>query len=154
MDKEGLYAVGDEWEKAKKEALDAKPESMEEAHEIVRKALDVAGGKHSFLKEADIVVKEDTSKWEMPSVSFTDSSALKIAVIKIPDFSGNQDEGKKFANTVLDAVGEDVKGVVIDLRGNTGGDMYPMISAVHRFIPDNNILRFRTRKRNMWIYWY
>ena len=50
MDRSGLYATGEEWEKARKEALSATPVSMEEAHDVVKKALKVAGGKHSFLK--------------------------------------------------------------------------------------------------------
>ena len=151
MDRSGLYATGDEWEKAKKEALSANPVSMEEAHDVVKKALKVAGGKHSFLKDAEIEVKEKTSEWEMPQVSITDSCGKKIAVVKLPQFSGNHDEGLKYANTVIEAVPEDIEGVIIDLRGNGGGDMYPMISSVHRFIPDGNILRFRSRKRTMWI---
>ena len=151
MDRSGLYATGDEWEKAKKEALSANPGSMEEAHDVVKKALKEAGGKHSFLKEAEIEVKEKTSEWEMPQVSITDSCGKKIAVVKLPQFSGNHDEGLKYANTVTEAVPEDIEGVIIDLRGNGGGDMYPMISSVHRFIPDGNILRFRSRKRPMWI---
>lgn len=151
MDRSGLYATGDEWEKAKKEALSANPVSMEEAHDVVKKALKVAGGKHSFLKEAEIEVKEKTSEWEMPQISITDSCGKKIAVVKLPQFSGNHDEGLKYANTVIEAIPEDIEGTIIDLRGNGGGDMYPMISSVHRFIPDGNILRFRTRKRTMWI---
>ena len=39
-----------------------------------------------------------------------------------------------------------MKGAVIDLRGNTGGNMYPMIAAVHRFLPDDAILKFKSRK--------
>ena len=151
MDRSGLYATGDEWEKAKKEALSANPVSMEAAHDVVKKALKVAGGKHSFLKEAEIEVKEKTSEWEMPQVSIMDSCGKKIAVVKLPQFSGNHDEGLKYANTVTEAVPEDIEGVIIDLRGNGGGDMYPMISSVHRFISDGNILRFRSRKRTMWI---
>lgn len=151
MDRSGLSATGDEWEKAKKEALSANPVSMEEAHDVVKKALKVAGGKHSFLKEAEIEIKEKTSEWEMPQVSISDSCGTKIAVVKLPMFSGNSEEGRKYANTVIEAVPEDIEGVIIDLRGNGGGDMYPMISSVHRFIPDGNILRFRSRKRTMWI---
>ena len=44
---------------------------------------------------------------------------------------------------------EGIAGVVIDLRGNGGGDMYPMISSVHRFIPEGVIVSFRTRKGTM-----
>ena len=41
-----------------------------------------------------------------------------------------------------------MSGAVIDLRGNSGGNMYPMIAAVHRFLPDD-LLRFRNRKNSM-----
>lgn len=149
MDKNGLYAVGDEWEKAKKEALEADPLTMEEAHSIVKEALKVAGGKHSFLKEAEVEVQEKTSEWEMPQVSITDSCGAKIAVVKLPQFAGNRDEGLKYAKTVIDAFPDDIQGVVIDIRGNGGGDMYPMISSVHRFIPEGDIISFRNRKGTM-----
>lgn len=49
MDRNGIYAQGIEWEKAKEEALNAKPSSLEEAQEIVQKVGKVAGGKHTFL---------------------------------------------------------------------------------------------------------
>jgi C-terminal processing protease CtpA/Prc len=108
-----------------------------------------AGGKHTFLKTESEVTEDATSTdWEMPSVSIESDG---IAVIKLPPFSGNHDEGIRYAKTVLDAVPDDIKGVVIDLRDNRGGNMYPMIAAVHRFIADDDILRFRTRKRTQWI---
>ena len=49
---------------------------------------------------------------------------------------------------MLDALSktETLPGAIIDLRGNTGGNMYPMIAAVHRFLPDDVILRFKSRR--------
>ena len=38
-------------------------------------------------------------------------------------------------------------GVVIDLRDNYGGNMYPMISAVSPLLPDGVILQFKGKKR-------
>ena len=49
MDKHGIYALGPEWEKAKQEALEAQPATLEEAQEIVVKAGKVAGGKHTQM---------------------------------------------------------------------------------------------------------
>ena len=85
----------------------------------------------------------------MPQVGITDSCGAKIAVVKLPQFAGNRDEGLKYAKTVIDAVPDDIQGVVIDIRGNGGGDMYPMISSVHRFIPEGDIISFRNRKGTM-----
>ncbi len=149
MDKQGIFATGPEWDNAKHEVLAAMPANLDEARDIVRNAGKVAGGKHTFLKTESEVTEDATSTdWEMPSVSVDEYG---IAVIKLPPFSGNRDEGIKYAKTVLDAVPDNIKGVVIDLVDNRGGNMYPMIAAVHRFIDDDDILRFRTRKRTQWI---
>ena len=148
MDKYGLFAEGPGWEAARAEALSAAPQTPDEAKDVVRKALKVAGGKHSAIKVSEDVVKDETSEWTMPTVSFQEDG---IAVITLPAFSGSNDEGIKYAATVLDALPDTLPGAVIDLRGNVGGNMYPMISAVHRFLPDDDILRFRTRKRTNWI---
>lgn len=149
MDRNGLFAVGEEWDSAREKALAASPATLEEAQNIVREAGRVAGGKHTFLKLADAVSEDAVSTdWEMPAVSVREDG---IALVKLPPFSGNREEGVNYALTVLEGVPEDIRGVVIDLRDNTGGNMYPMISAVHRFIGDDDILRFRTRKRTQWI---
>jgi C-terminal processing protease CtpA/Prc len=146
MDKNGIYAQGPEWEKAKEEALSAQPSSLKEAQEIVLKAGKVAGGKHTYLMTAEEVNDNDTSGWEMPKVELLENN---VAYIKLPAFSGNAEEGARYANTVLDAIPDALQGVIIDLRGNRGGNMYPMIAAVHRFLPDDVILKFSSRKRPM-----
>ena len=149
MDKQGLFAEGPDWDSAKAEALSATPESMEEAQEVVRTAAKIAGGKHSFLQLAGSVVADATSEWPSPEVTFSEGG---IPVVSLPHFSGNHEEGVKYASAVLSAIPEDISGVVIDLRGNTGGNMYPMIAAVHRFLPnDDQTLRFRTRSKTQWI---
>ncbi|MBP5326682.1 MAG: S41 family peptidase [Bacteroidales bacterium] len=144
MDKNGIYAQGPEWDKARSEALSAKPATLEEAQEIVSKACKVAGGKHSFLMTAEEAIKNDTMAWGMPTVKLLEDG---VALIKLEPFSGNAEEGVKYAKTILDALPQTLKGVIIDLRGNRGGNMNPMIAAVHRFLPDDIILRFSSRKK-------
>ena len=146
MDKHGIYALGPDWEKAKQEAFSAKPSSLEEAQEIVIQAGKVAGGKHTYLMTTDEVTENDTSSWEMPTVELLDND---MVYIKLPSFSGNVEEGVKYANTVLKVLPDALQGAIVDLRGNRGGNMYPMIAAVHRFLPDDVILKFSSRKRPM-----
>lgn len=149
MDRQGLFAVGPEWDEAKAAALAARPASIEEAQDVVKAALKVAGGKHSFIKTADWVVEDEDAQWEMPSVSVSEDG---IATIKLPFFSGNREEERKYTQTILEGLPDELHGAVIDLRGNLGGNMYPMIASVHRFIKDGeNMLRFRGRKRTSWI---
>ena len=148
MDKDGLFADGPEWEDARSAALAAEPASMDEAYDVVRAALKVAGGKHSFLWTKDQMEERAAEDEETaPAVEVLNDG---IAIITLPRFSGqNQADNQRYALTVLDALPESLSGVVIDLRGNTGGNMYPMIAAVHRFLPDDKILRFKSRKFNM-----
>ena len=153
MDKEGLFAEGPEWEAAKAEALATKPASLEEAQDAVKAALKVAGGKHSslYVPDPDIpVTSASDSEWRNPELAFQEDG---IAVIYLRPFTGDADEGVKYANDILNALSDNIniKGAVINLMGNTGGNMYPMIAAVHRFLPDDDILRFRTRKRTQWV---
>lgn len=150
MNKHGLFAEGPAWEVARSAALAAHPSTMEEAYDVCREALKVAGGKHSFLstverQQASAAEDKETA----PSVSLLEDG---IVLITLPHFSGqNQEDNQRYARAVLDALPEteDIKGVVIDLRGNTGGNMYPMIAAVHRFLPDDTILRFKSRQFSM-----
>lgn len=146
MDKNAIYAQGPEWEQARQEALAAHPQSLAEAQEVVLQAGKVAGGKHTTLLTSGEVTHNDTSAWEMPTVELLEGD---IAYIKLPPFSGNADEGVRYAHTVLDAVPDRLNGVVIDLRDNRGGNMYPMIAAVHRFLPDDGLLKFRMRRQTM-----
>lgn len=148
MDKHGIFANGASWEEARKKALDARPASLEEAQSVVRDALKVAGGKHSFLKTEEAVFEDAIAEWPAPTASVLEDG---IAVLALPPFGGGRSEGVNYALTALEGVPDDVRGVVLDLRDNTGGNMYPMIAAVHRFIADDDILRFRTSKRTQWV---
>ena len=146
MDRKGLYAEGEEWEAMKKEALSLNPETLEEAQAIINKAAKVAGGKHSYLLPADEAqAREKRSNEEVsPTVTIREDG---ICIIHLPAFAGDDEHCLRYARTVLDSISDTVKGVCIDLRGNHGGNMYPMIAAVHRFLPDDILLKFKMRRR-------
>ena len=146
MDRKGLYAEGEEWEAMKKEALSQNPYTLEEAQAIINKAAKVAGGKHSYLLPADKEqAREKRSNEEVsPTVTIREDG---ICIIHLPAFAGDDENCLRYARTVLDSISDTVKGVCIDLRGNHGGNMYPMIAAVHRFLPDDILLKFKMRRR-------
>ena len=146
MDRKGLYAEGEEWEAMKKEALSQNPETLEEAQAIINKAAKVAGGKHSYLLPADKAqAREKRSNEEVsPTVTIREDG---ICIIHLPAFAGDDENCLRYARTVLESIPDTVKGVCIDLRGNHGGNMYPMIAAVHRFLPDDIFLKFKMRRR-------
>ena len=144
LDKEALYANTPQWRAKKKAVLAQKISTMEEAHALVSEAAGVAGGKHTFLREP---VKDTVSYPEMEP----ETKVLKggILYVKLPAHSGVKVSNAHYMLTVLEFLKDNLepKGVVVDLRGNTGGNMYPMIAAISPLIPDGVVLRFKGRKR-------
>lgn len=118
----GYYAEGEEWEKQKEKALQQaeKVSSYEEAYPIIEESLKIAGGKHATLLAAEDV-KEMHASDEMPTVKRQDD----IAIITLPAITDAGTNGQEYAEIPLKFLQEnkDVKGVIIDLQGNTGGDM-------------------------------
>ncbi len=146
LDKQALYANTTEWREAKKEILaEAKTlATMDEAHALVTKAASVAGGKHSNLMAP---VEDTTSYTEIaPEVKMLECG---IAYVQLPAHSGVKVTDSLYMHTVFDFLQENLgaKGVVLDLRDNTGGNMYPMIASVSPLLPDGTVISFKSRKR-------
>ena len=146
INKYALYADGD-WTTERKSYLsEAKSiDNLDDAHRIVKSALALAGGKHSTL----LAPVTDTTTYEelVPEVYMLDDG---IAYVKLPAHSGVIVSDAVYTHTVLDFLQShtDAAGVVIDLRDNHGGNMYPMISAIAPLLPDGILLSFKTRKRS------
>ena len=146
LDKQALYANTPEWRETKKEILtEAKTlATMDEAHAVVAKAANVAGGKHSNL----VAPVEDTTSYDevAPAVKMLEGG---IAYIALPAHSGVKVLDSLYVHTVLDflQVNQGANGVVLDLRDNTGGNMYPMIASVSPLLPNGTVISFKSRKR-------
>ena len=146
LDRDGLYADSPEWKLKKKEVLSSakKITTMEEAHSCVDEAGHVAGGKHTFLWPP--VTDTTTYSEQAPEVALLDENILHVV---LPGHTGVKVTDSLYIHTVFDWLQEhlDAKGIIVDLRENTGGNMYPMISAVSPLLPDGVILQFQSRKR-------
>jgi hypothetical protein len=86
MNKHGLFAEGPAWEAARSSALASQPSTMEEAYDVCREALKVAGGKHSFLstverQQASAAEDKETA----PSVTLLEDG---IVLITLPHSAG------------------------------------------------------------------
>lgn len=148
MDSKGYYADNEKWDVQKEKALkEIKTISeYEEAYPIIEKALKVAGGKHSFLLTT-VSEKKESLKDEMPVVEKIDN----IIIIKLPSIMDAKKNGKEYSQIVLEFLqnNKDAKGVILDLQGNTGGDMGPMVTSVSPLLPDGNILFFSNSKNEL-----
>lgn len=145
--KNGIYSGSDEWKSTYKECLKMieNAESYEDTYPAIKKALSVCGGKHSMLMtKSESQSTSDSYDEVLPTVSLNGD----IAVIKLPDFLGTAEAGRKYAKVAEDFIHENrdkIKGVVLDLRGNTGGDMGPMATAVSSLLPDGELMYYHYR---------
>ena len=81
-----------------------------------------------------------------PEVSMIEDGILYVV---LPAHTGVKVSDSLYVHTVFDFLQEhlDAKGVIVDLRENTGGNMYPMITAVSPLLPNGVIFKFKSRKK-------
>lgn len=145
--KNGIYSGSDEWKSTYEECLKMieNAKSYEDTYPAIKKALSVCGGKHSMLMtKSESQSTSDSYDEVLPTVSLNGD----IAVIKLPDFLGIAEAGRKYAKVAEDFIHENrdkINGVVLDLRGNTGGDMGPMATAVSSLLPDGELMYYHYR---------
>lgn len=145
--KNGIYSGSDEWKSTYEECLKMieNAESYEDTYPAIKKALSVCGGKHSMLMtKSESQSTSDSYDEVLPTVSLNGD----IAVIKLPNFLGTAEAGRKYAKVAEDFIHENrdkINGVVLDLRGNTGGDMGPMATAVSSLLPDGELMYYHYR---------
>lgn len=145
--KNGIYSGSDEWKSTYEECLKMieNAKSYEDTYPAIKKALSVCGGKHSMLMtKSESQSTSDSYDEVLPTVSLNGD----IAVIKLPDFLGTAEAGRKYAKVAEDFIHENrdkINGVVLDLRGNTGGDMGPMATAVSSLLPDGELMYYHYR---------
>ena len=146
LDRDGLYADSPEWTAKNKEVLASAKTiaTLEEAHAVVQEAGSVAGGKHTFLTAP--VTDTTTYAEHVPEVKMLDDGILHVV---LPGHTGVKVSDSLYVHKVFDFLQEhlDAKGVIVDLRDNTGGNMGPMITAVSPLLPNGIILKFKSRDK-------
>jgi len=146
----GYYATGPEWEaqRARVRAAADGAASIEELHGPLATAVKVAGGKHSYFLDPAKAARSSsaaTAEFSEPTVTTVDS----ITTVTIPALGAVSDElRQRYADAA--AVGilgaaDRTCGWIVDLRGNAGGTMYPMLSGLAPLLPDGTAMTFRTR---------
>lgn len=144
LDRDALYADRPEWKEKRAEVLAAPVADLDEAHRLVQEAASVAGGKHSFI----MAPVRDTTTYEeiAPEVSLLEDNLIYAV---LPAHTGVKVSDSLYVHTIFDFLQAhlDARGVIVDLRGNTGGNMYPMIASVSPLLPDGIVLKFQSRKQ-------
>ncbi|MDY6065544.1 MAG: S41 family peptidase [Finegoldia sp.] len=141
MDRMGLYTSGDDWQSQRKNFKELLTSSKDEEslRENLEKAVKVAGGKHSFIMDT-YSDKEAEEIFVEPQGSFENG----IVYVKLPAYMGNQELGKAYADKLVSFFDRrEIEGVIVDLRGNTGGDMGPMLAGLSPIIEDGTVMYFK-----------
>ena len=129
---QGLYADSPEF----KQAYDAAKEDSSR----IEDAITAAGGKHSTI----------FTRGEEESVPHTDPKVeLRNNVVwaTVPGI-GRFDDGQAYADTLAHGLSDaPACAAVVDLRGNGGGDMGPMLAGLGPLLPDGPALYFQSRAR-------
>lgn len=144
---QGIYADSKEFEDAKARAKEAakQADTLFDVYPALEDAVKAAGGKHSRLIEPD----NPNLGWTMEEKSeATVSVEDRVAVATVPGVDRHSDV-QGYADTLATGLASardaGACGAVVDLRGNDGGDMGPMIAGLSSLLPDGTVLEFVSR---------
>ena len=145
---QGLYAEGKEWTTMKTQILEEakKANSYEDTYPYLKKAIQTAGGKHSFINVPQYESSEITSSFTMPTTSVEND----ILLIQIPPFlSSEKEDAQAYAQLINEEIhSQPYQGIIIDLADNTGGDMGPMIAGISSLLPDGELIHYQFQLKN------
>lgn len=140
---QGIYADSAEFAEAsaaaREEAKHA--ETLEDIRPALDKAVQAAGGKHSKMLAPATGDDDEVAEAEAASVAVRDG----VAVATVPGVDRHADI-QAYADTLtsglIQARDDGACGAIVDLRGNYGGDMGPMLAGVSPLLPDGTALEF------------
>lgn len=112
--------------------------------EAVRELLRIMNTNHSFYSANNIFIYESVISCTPSNYTFNNFPE-SIGYVKVRSFTGNTTEAQRFADNIQEKLQlgiEDGKDRwVVDLSGNGGGNMYPMVAGLGPLL-GNNILGF------------
>lgn len=105
--------------------------TMADVYPVIRTALEQLGDNHSFFQEPESAGTSGPAPQEAPTAEVV---AGDVGYLDVPAFTGGSVAGDSIASLYHDLIESvdttDVCGWVVDLRGNTGGNMWPMIAGL------------------------
>jgi carboxyl-terminal processing protease len=136
--------------------------SIRECYPIITFILDQLRDNHSFLMEKQFVDRwASTSKTDnTQSVSFSGRVINNdVGYIKVKDFSsGDSTAMSEFSNNLQNLIktldGQHIRGWIVDIRENTGGNCWPMLTGLGPLIGDGICGYFinANQKKSAWYY--
>lgn len=152
MENYGVYAkeTGFEKEIPNYLAQVKKDDTFDDVVPMLNEAIKEAGGDHSAIIE----VQEDKAPLFNPALlTFPRILAEdNIVTLILPSFPASDEENvHTYVTTALEQLSKisDPKGVIIDLRGTTGGNMMPMLGACAPFFKEGKLFEFTSPNKKI-----
>ena len=131
-----------DWNSFRKEVHDSAGSAQvpKETYTAIRFALKSLNDNHSFFLTPEQISYLETT-WGDTVLPVIDSKLIdNIGYIKIPAFTGDSLRSLRFANRLQNEIkrsdNDSIKGWIVDLRGNGGGNMWPMLAGIGPILGD------------------
>lgn len=147
IEENALY-LDDSWDARREELLSAgESGDVDSLRREIQEATLAMGGRHSYYFAAGVLGPEETSDNATTAASI-EILTSDVVMLKLPAYEG-KDKETAYAKTALDELGRGVNsdtcGIIVDLRGNTGGNMFPMLLAASPLFDQEAVGSFRYR---------
>jgi len=117
-------------------------ETTRDTYYGIRNALDRLGDNHSFFREPSSLKKDSKVNTDPIGMRLTN----QVGFIRVPAFSGTDKQANELALRIQSLIREvdssSIKGWVVDLRHNTGGNMWPMLTGVGPILGEGLVGQF------------
>tara|TARA_R110002167_G_scaffold80362_1_gene220926 strand:+ start:27 stop:983 length:957 start_codon:yes stop_codon:yes gene_type:complete len=155
MEEHALYSDKIDWDKIKEDSYKqlTHANNIEDVHAIIKESFRyLKDDGHSFLMSVNKHKAMGTSESSIPVIK---SELLNdnIGYIKIPGFVGTPKMAHDFAKELQEGIKildrSSLKGWIVDLSENTGGNMWPMILGISPILEDGTYGYFLDSKENI-----
>lgn len=158
VEKNAYFSNRIDWAAMRREAhaMAAGAKTPSDTHEAIKRVLLALGDSHSQLLSPRRTEQLASSQADSSATGIGHSQVGRVGIIRVPGFqSTNPALGEAFANTLRGHLeSQAAAGVcawIIDLRTNTGGNMYPMIQGLSGLLGGETLGYFVGRQdRDAW----
>lgn len=133
------------WESFRATVLGSRPsaQTIADTHPAIRTALALLGDGHSSYRPTNGPVVSVPNRTCTPSVEGTPQLPPHIGYVKVGHFTGTFDQAVFFAANIHNRIRQRdsgwLVGWVVDLRGNAGGNMWPMIAGLGPILGEDTL---------------
>lgn len=150
LDKYGVYAAENNFEKKIPKFMEEVEgvKNFDKVVPIIDRASKLAGGAHSHYTELDESFDNQYFNENLQTFPII-SEQEGVVRLTLPTFKSSQSrKAKKYVSLALHAFKNksDIKGIILDLQGNSGGEIEPMLDAVTSLIPDGKSFYYISNK--------